>query len=270
MFENKANWAISSETLIGDILIKERSTTISKESTLDTQGEKVALFFFYVLKEDDEVKYVGRTVNPKNRYRNHIYEAKKNNRNLRERWIVSLLRRNKKPIMEVVFKKETTLCDAISIEKMLVKKIGKKFKLKNSPDAYLGNVLTGKPVHKYTLDGHFVESYHNSNQAMLNTGIKDSNILRCCKNENGYGSKTAGGYFWSFTKYKKYPHIYISNWRELKGKPVSQLSISDGVVINHYDTAREAERSTGISYKKISAVCNGRQKTAGGYFWKFK
>jgi len=42
-------------------------------------------------------------------------------------------------------------------------------------------------------------------------------------------------------------------------------------VINKFDSIREAEKSTGINFSCISEVCNkGRQKTAGGFKWKFK
>jgi hypothetical protein len=247
------------------------STTIPQGSTLDYQEEKVAIFKFYVLIDpiDNEIKYVGRTVDEKNRLRNHIYESKKNNRNKRERWIVSLLRKNKKPLLKVIYKEKCSLEEAIKIEKMLVKKIGNRFNLKNSPDNYLGVLFTGQKVYQYDLDGNCINEFSNSNQAFIITGIKDSNILRCCKNPNGKGVKTAGNYFWSFIKYNKYPHKYLKNWRTIKGKPVIQLDKNMNI-LNEFITAREAEKITKISYKKISAVCNERQNSAGGFIWKFK
>lgn len=36
-----------------------------------------------------------------------------------------------------------------------------------------------------------------------------------------------------------------------------------------YDGLREAERLIGISHQSISECCKGRQKTAGGYHWKY-
>jgi hypothetical protein len=249
-------------------MIKESSETISKEST--QYGETATLFNFYVLKDprDLQIKYVGRTVNPENRFRNHIYEAKTNNRNKRERWILKLLRMNLKPIMQIIYIKICTLEEAISIEKMLVKKLSRRFDLKNEPDNYLGAVLTGTPVFQYTLDGVLTGEFSNSNQASLRTGVKDSNILRCCKNENGYGTKTAGGFFWSFVRYDKYPYDYVKEWRSLSGKPVVQLQL-DGTTVQVYSSAVNAEKGTGINRKKISAACLGRQKTAGGFKWKF-
>ena len=58
----------------------------------------------------------------------------------------------------------------------------------------------------------------------------------------------------------------------LKGKsgakPVSQFTL-EGEFIKTYPSAREVEKQIGISYKYISACCRGKQKTAGGYVWKF-
>lgn len=253
-------------------MITKSSTTISKESTLgENKVETGALFYFYKLVDpfDNKTKYIGRTVSLENRFRNHIYEAKKNRRNKREKWLIKLIRKNKLPLMKVIYKEKCTLEKAIDLERMYVKLYSKYYDLKNSPDNYLGVVLTGKPVYQYKLNGDFVEGFKNSNQAFIKTKIKDSNILRCCKNQNGYGSKTAGGYFWSFDKYKKYPFVYIQNWRNLKGKPVCQYDLQNNLILT-YNTARKASEKTGVSYKKISACCNGRQKTAGGYIWKFK
>lgn len=251
-------------------MIGEGSSTIPQGSTLE-RVETATLFKFYVLIDprDSLIKYVGRTVDLKNRFRNHIYEARKNNRNKRERWIVSLLRRNLEPELKVIYEKVCTLSQAISIERMLVKKIGKRYTLKNEPDHYLGAMFNGTPVHQYSLTGEYLATYPNANQAQIKTGVKDVNITRCCKNPNGYGTKTAGGYFWSYIKYKRYPHEYLQNWRNLKGKPVVQFDLS-GNKLATYQTARMAERLTGVCYKKISAVCNGRRKTAGGYIWKFE
>lgn len=248
------------------------STTIPYGSTSENEMETVALFHFYVLIDprDGKIKYVGRTVDLKNRFRNHIYEAKKRNRNKRERWIVSLLRKNLTPVIKSIYSSRCFIEDAINIEKMLVKKLSKRFELKNQPDNFLGAVLTGKKVYMYsTENGEFLKCFSNSNQAMISTGVKDSNILRCCKSPNGYGYKTAGGYFWSYVKYDFYPHKHIKNWRELKGKAVVQYTMKE-VKVDEFISARKAEKSTGVSFKKISAVCNGRQKSAGGFLWKFK
>lgn len=41
-----------------------------------------------------------------------------------------------------------------------------------------------------------------------------------------------------------------------------------GNIIATYPSMREAERQTGINNTRISAVCRGRSRQAGGYIWK--
>ena len=53
---------------------------------------------------------------------------------------------------------------------------------------------------------------------------------------------------------------------ELSSKPVSQFTL-DGEFIKVYPSASEASRQTGIC--NIGKCCNGKQKTAGGFIWRF-
>lgn len=241
------------------------STTIPQGSTSENQGEKVAVFKFYVLVDprDNKIKYVGRTVDQDNRLRNHIYEAKKNNLNKRERWIVALLRRNLKPILKVIYSITCSLDEAIQTEKTLVKKLTKKgFELKNEPDNYLGAVLTGKVVYQYDLEGNYLKQFPNAHQAEIITKIKDCNIGRACKTK-----KSAGNFLWSFEKLEKLPK-FDSDWRKKKGKTI--ISIDQNGVEREFITSRIASKELSLNYKKISSVLNGRQKSTQGYIFKFK
>lgn len=56
--------------------------------------------------------------------------------------------------------------------------------------------------------------------------------------------------------------------RELK-KAVQQYT-KDGVLVAEYESLNEASRRTKIHCPSISLCCNNKQKTAGGYLWKFK
>lgn len=55
----------------------------------------------------------------------------------------------------------------------------------------------------------------------------------------------------------------------LKSKQVLQYTF-DGDFVSEYPSMQEAQRQTGINQGCISACCNGKQKTAGGYKWAFK
>ena len=60
---------------------------------------------FYVLKDPIslDVKYVGRSVQPKKRYQQHIYSGRKHgHKNQKAAWICSLLDKELKPIMEII------------------------------------------------------------------------------------------------------------------------------------------------------------------------
>lgn len=65
---------------------------------------------------------------------------------------------------------------------------------------------------------------------------------------------------------KKYGYIGA----EKSKKPVVQIDVKTGEIINEFSSAREAAKATGSCYKKISAVCLGLRKTHNGYRWAFK
>ena len=52
-------------------------------------------------------------------------------------------------------------------------------------------------------------------------------------------------------------------------KPVLQFS-KNGEFIAEYPSAREAERTTGISNSSICQCCKGKRKSCGGYIWKYR
>ena len=53
-------------------------------------------------------------------------------------------------------------------------------------------------------------------------------------------------------------------------KEVQQIDKVSGVVLAEYSSIAEAEKKTGINNRHISDVCNGKRKSAGGFYWKCK
>ena len=51
-------------------------------------------------------------------------------------------------------------------------------------------------------------------------------------------------------------------------KRVIQYTI-DKKFVNEYPSIHDAYKETGIDYRNISAVCNGKRKSTHGYIWKF-
>lgn len=64
--------------------------------------------------------------------------------------------------------------------------------------------------------------------------------------------------------------IVFPKYKHDKGfkKPLKQID-KNGIEINRYESARQAQRVTGINYKDISSVCLGNKNMAGGYYWEF-
>ena len=54
-----------------------------------------------------------------------------------------------------------------------------------------------------------------------------------------------------------------------KWKPIQQMDYNNNV-INEFLSIDEASKKCNINRCGISDVCNGRQKTSGGFKWRFK
>ena len=52
-------------------------------------------------------------------------------------------------------------------------------------------------------------------------------------------------------------------------KKIIQINKNNFKKIKIFNGLKEAQRLTGIFEASISRVCNGKQKTAGGYIWRF-
>jgi len=234
--------------------MRERSETISKESR-GNFPETVRSLYYLRDPRTNEIKYVGSTNDPSRRLIQHISETKHNMSTQKHHWIKSLLRRNMKPLIEVFYTSYDT-DEVMRLENWII--LRSPLHLLNHKDhAISKRVLTNK-VNQYTLEGAYLETYCNATQAHHATGVHDSQILRCCKQEAS--ARTAGGYQWSFK--------LTANLGEVKppkvGKPVTCIETN-----TTYKSGRTAARETGVCYKRISACLNKRQKTAGGFHWKW-
>ena len=63
-------------------------------------------------------------------------------------------------------------------------------------------------------------------------------------------------------------HSYRNGLQIPKGKATFQYSI-EGNFIDEHVSQHEAQIKTGVHQTGISAACIGKQKTAGGFIWKY-
>ena len=63
--------------------------------------------------------------------------------------------------------------------------------------------INRKPVYQFDLQGNFISEYSSAQAAALANGISISNIVHAAQ-ENEKDTRTAGGYFWRYTKSIEY------------------------------------------------------------------
>ncbi len=102
---------------------------------------------------------------------------------------------------------------------------------------------------------------------------------RECELQQKYGYPTDAQPYWKLKKlHKQYKKDgTFSKWYNSGGKKAKEVCsksilqyAKDGKFIKEFASQKEAEKELGIKQHNISAVCNGKRKTTGGFIWKFK
>lgn len=113
-------------------------------------------------------------------------------------------------------------------------------------------------VHKYDLDGYYIESYISYSEAGRLNNIPHANIIKCIKQER----QTAGGFQWRTDKVEKISP-YIRNKK--KTNKVYQYDLNKKLV-STFESIAEASRQTGFSKEYLSKKANENGK-AYEYYW---
>lgn len=120
-------------------------------------------------------------------------------------------------------------------------------------------------VCQYSLSGGFIKKYKSSTEASIEVAVNNSLIVECCKGHR----KTGRGYIWRYADEElTQQHINWCNNKKNEKTPVLQYSLCCEL-IGSFDGIQIASRLTGIDPSTIVKCCKGRQKTAGGYIWRY-
>ena len=121
-----------------------------------------------------------------------------------------------------------------------------------------------KAVKQFTLSGELICEYSSRKAAEAATGVRKNAIAACCRGSQ----ETAGGFRWAdadqqspaFTDRPTHSEVM----RSKRGKPVK--CTETGRVFGSISEAAEVMQ---CQHSKISACCNGKRRTAGGYHWEY-
>lgn len=127
----------------------------------------------------------------------------------------------------------------------------------------LGNSFTRKII-QYDLEMKEIKHYNSIVEASKLLNIGKSNILSVL---NGY-TNTAGGFVFKYIEDKVVNFNGKISINKNRGRKVVQYDLNMNI-INTYDFVADAGRNLGIHKNNIWGVINNRQKTAGGFIFKY-
>jgi hypothetical protein len=237
------------------------------------ENESCELAYIYGLIDprNGEIRYIGKTKNPKSRLSGHITESKDIEVvNYRIKWIRKLISLDLKP--NIVFLKVCSVNDFVKYETEYIK-IYSNNRLTNSDETGQGNtnrkreVLnrqsenSGKKVYQYDLNGNFIKEYRSVRKAAVELKTNHANISRCC---NGEYKHTMGFIF----RYDKLNNIEKVKSPNAVKKVVIEVD-SNGLEINRWLSIMDCSRDTKLNHGNLSKVCSGKLKSIKKRIFKF-
>ena len=222
---------------------------------------------------DNEIKYIGKSIKPKERLREHILKCKTEHTK-KGNWIKKLVSLKLEPNMTLL--KETIEQEIAYWEEHYIKEYKSNgFTLLNYDDKGVGcssgmkkQTILGvkkklsKEVYQYDLEGNLIEIHKSLREAERQTGINHGNISKCCSGK----FKHTGGFIFRLGKDSDIQ--LIKNPNAMK-KKVVEIDL-DGNIIAEYLSIADAALKTNTDASNVSRVCNGLRPNTKGHIFKFK
>lgn len=126
-----------------------------------------------------------------------------------------------------------------------------------------------KEVFQLNKDGKIIEEYHSLGFAGRRTGFGLSRVQDVIAGRLKYYNNSTFILKSEHDPSKDYSFKPYNKNANRKGKSVLQYDTNENF-IKEYSKIAEATEYSGVSGVQISAVLRGRQKTSGGFIWKYK
>lgn len=211
------------------------------------------MVYIYVLVDpiNNDIKYCGKTINPKERYIGHLKE-KKTQKEKRD-WICELKTKKLKPVLEILDEVDDENWDFW--EKYWICQLKSwGFNLFNKTNGGEISVVGFK---------HTEETKRKITKSQ--TGRK---LTEEWKQNISNGRR---GLKFSKEHIKKLSESH-KNQVPINKKPILQIDINNGKVLNEFESIKKAlyHMKKDLENYNISKVCKGKLKSAFGYYWCYK
>lgn len=195
--------------------------------------------YIYCLKDPEtkEIRYVGKTTNINTRLKAHITRSK-HNKYHSARWVQSILKRDLKPIIELI--EECAEDNWVEREKYWISYYRELFDLTNILDGGEGGSTFGRLGKPWS-----EEQRKNNKKARLGVSVQHT--------DEGNKKRAEG----------------VRRYYDKNKKPVLQYDL-DGNFIKEWKSSVDAGKILGIPYSNINKVCKNKTLTSYGFMWRYK
>lgn len=229
--------------------------------------------YIYVLRcpLSNKVRYVGKTNNPKERYKNHLNRLH-NKGTHKANWIVHLRNKGLRPIFEII--EEVDIKNWKSKEKYYISHyIDEGCDLVNHTEGgdglSYGNQTSFKKGHKSPTMGTGTKKKCIICGKEFPCPPSRLSIYQCCSKEcrrvHVKDNPNSGAFIRGLTPWNKGKQLPKN---KSNSKPIIQINITSDEIVNKFPSAAEAERQTGINQDSITNNIRGKSRSAGGFKWK--
>jgi hypothetical protein len=220
----------------------------------------------------NDVRYIGKTSNVKNRFKKHIKVSLDNIVTLKDEWIYELKNINLKPVIEILdIGDDLNINDleiywisqfktwGFNLANMTIGGEGGNWIGVNHKESSKRKMMLNNPKRKiivqYDLKGKVLGKYNSIREASRYTNLCRRHITNCCKNKK---SSTVGGYVFRFSndKFDYKPYIPYNTTK------INKFD-TNGNFIESYFSMTEASIKMNINKGRISESCKSGKPYKG-------
>lgn len=222
--------------------------------------------------ENGNIRYIGKSCySLENRLKGHIKDSKRLD-SYKDRWVRSILNRNKKPIIELLDSVPTSeweFWEKFYINQFKVWGFNLVNRTEGGDGVSKGTIPPNrKEILQYTASGKFIKEWASLTAAADKLKVHVSGISAACSGKkDNKAFYICGGFRWKY-KTDNYPLYIEIPERQPFVQPVLQYDISGNFICEWESIVKARQNVPNTS--EIVAVCNGRGAHAGGFQWRYK